>query len=88
LNFDELPVEVQQALYNQGDPGQPDAPRERREVPGDQVVFYALNYGSLRAVSFASGLHWLSLHRAKQRRGWRPKSRALLDAIVSYRGIR
>ncbi len=56
-------------------------------VPGPQVVFYAFNYGSAGAVSFASGLPPLCLERAASLRGWRPKSRALLRAVMSYRGL-
>ncbi len=80
--MDVLPEPVRAALYNLRSSDDDDA----REVPGDQVVFYALNYGSPRAVSFAAGLPWLCLERALQRSGFRPKSRALLRAIMSYRG--
>lgn len=94
LAWDELPDDVRQALYNLGDDSTPAASRRIRRtdrarcIPSDQVVFYAFNYGSPRAVSFASGLDWLALHRAAKRRGWRPKSRALLDAVLQYRHIR
>jgi hypothetical protein len=80
----QLPAAVQQALYNlvdlEGGVGSD-------EVPADQVAFYAFNYGSPSAMSFASGLPWLCLQRAAQRPGWRPKSRALLAAVMRYRGI-
>jgi hypothetical protein len=80
-----LPEAIRQSLYNLGEPS---ATSERGvDVPGDQIVFYAFNYGSTAAISFASGLPWLCLHRAVRRPGWRPKSRALLEAVVKYRGI-
>ena len=82
LDWETLPTQVREALYNQrgGDAS--------LQMPGDQVVFYSFNYGSPRAVSYASGMDWLSLHRAAKRRGWRPKSRALLEAVLHYRNIR
>jgi hypothetical protein len=49
-------------------------------------VFYCLNYGSLAAMSFAAGLPWLDLHQARHLRGWRPRSRGLLDAVLRARG--
>ncbi len=73
-----LPPSVQQALYNLG----PDTP-----VPGHQLAFYCFNYGDLRAVSFASGLPWLALYQAGRLRGFRPKSRGLLEAVLRVRGI-
>lgn len=80
--LNELPSAVRQALYNI-------ETRDGQEplVPGDQLVFYAFNYGSPRAISFASSLPWLCLHHAFKRRGWRPKSRALLEAVMKYRGL-
>jgi hypothetical protein len=80
----ELPEAVQQALYNLGEP---DGGEGSDTVPADQVVFYAFNYGSATAISFASGLPWLCLQRAERRPGWRPKSRSLLSAVMKYRGI-
>lgn len=94
LAWDELADDVRQALYNLYDScgaeaAQRRCPSERaRRIPSDQVVFYAFNYGSPRAMSFASGLDWLSLDRASKRRGWRPKSFALLKAVLRYRHIR
>lgn len=94
LAWGELPDEVRQALYNLHDGCWADAtqrcgaPERARRIPSDQVVFYAFNYGSPRAVSFASGLSWLSLERASKRRGWRPKSFSLLEAVLRYRNIR
>jgi hypothetical protein len=74
----QLPPPVQQALYNLA----PDTP-----VPGHQLAFYCFNYGDLRAVSFASGLPWLALYQAGRLRGFRPKSRGLLEAVLRVRGI-
>jgi hypothetical protein len=71
-----LPAYVRQTLFNLG----PDS-----DVPGDQLVFRCLNYGDTDAISFAAGLPWRHLHCALRMRGWRPKSRALLDAIVRAR---
>lgn len=74
------PAAVRDALYNLG----PDA-----KVPGHQLVFYCLNYGSLAAVSHAAGLPWLDLFQAGRLRGWRPRSRGLLAAILRAReGLR
>jgi len=80
LRWERLPEAVLRSLYNlEGDRGD--------LVPGDQVVFYSFNYGSERALSYASGLPWLCLTRADARRGWRPKSHALLRSVMRYRGI-
>ena len=84
LTWSGLSEAVQQSLYNLSAAGENVSPHE---IPGDQVVFYAFNYGSPSAISFASGLPWLCLHRAERRPGWRPKSRALLQAVMKYRGI-
>ncbi|HTM46799.1 MAG TPA: hypothetical protein VL137_17710 [Polyangiaceae bacterium] len=88
--WSELPTAVTAALYNltatasgaqlQGEPS-------RTDIPGDQIVFYALNYGTSRAVSYAARLPWLCLQRASEKSGWRPKSRSLLSAIMAYRGL-
>lgn len=83
LEWPSLPEAVRQALYN----FDPSVPSGRSGIPGDQVVFYAFNYGSTAAISFASALPWLCLRRAVRRPGWRPKSKALLQAIMKYRGI-
>jgi len=72
----QLPDAVQQTLHNVGDP-----------VPGAQVVFHAFNYGDTRAISFAAGMPWASLARAAGKPGWRPKSLALLRAVMNYRGM-
>jgi hypothetical protein len=79
-----LPEAVLQSLYNLAEPT---GSSEGADIPCDQIAFYAFNYGSTAAVSFASGLPWLCLHRAARRPGWRPKSRALLSAVMKYRGI-
>jgi hypothetical protein len=73
-----LPPHVQAALYN--------LPRDG-DVPGHQLAFYCFNYGSLAAVSYAAGLPWLDLYQADHLRGWRPRSRGLLHAVLRTRGI-
>ncbi len=79
-----LPEEVRAALYNFGDG---DGDGNPRTLPGDQLAFYCFNYGGPRALSFAAGLPWLCLARAAERRGFRPKSRALLEAVMRVRSI-
>src|SRR5450756_2493620 len=74
-----LPPHVRAALYNLSD----DA-----EVPGHQLVFYCVNYGSFAVVSYAASLPWLDLYQASHLRGWRPRSRGLLHAAMRVRGIR
>jgi hypothetical protein len=74
----QLPPAVRMALYNLA----PDA-----VVPGHQVAFYCFNYGDLSAVCFASGMPWLDLHQARRLRGWRLKSRGLLEAVCHTRKI-
>ena len=71
-----LPSHVQEALYNVS---------SEAAVPGHQLVFYCLNYGGTRALSFAAGLPWLALYQAARQRGWRAKSRGLLSAIMATR---
>jgi hypothetical protein len=73
-----LPAAVRVALYNLDETG---------VVPGHQLAFYCFNYGDLAAMSFAAGLPWLDLHQAARLRGWRPRSRGLLDAALAVRGI-
>ena len=73
-----LPPTVKQALYNFTDSS---------EVPEHQLAFYCLNYGDVPAMSFAAGLPWLALYQAARMRGWRPKSRGLLRAIMKTRRI-
>jgi hypothetical protein len=72
-----LPSAVVECLYNLPPQG---------PVPGRQLVFYCLNYGALAAMSFAAGLPWLDLHQARRLRGWRPRSRGLLTAVLRARG--
>lgn len=79
-----LPLEAREALYNIDVATSVDTVHE---VPGDQLAFYCFNYGRPRAVSFAAGLPASCLKAAKLRPGWRPKSRALLVAVMNYRGI-
>ena len=74
-----LPPAVVEALYNIAPDGL---------VPGRQLAFYCFNYGSLPAISYAAGLPWLDLYQARRLRGWRPRSRGLLDAVMRVRGIR
>jgi hypothetical protein len=75
----ELPEAVFQALYNLAPDG---------TVPGPQLVFHCLNYGTLAAMCYAAGLPWLDLFQASHLRGWRPRSRSVLDALMRVRGIR
>lgn len=77
---DAMPQAMRDALYNLD-------LSTRLSVPGDQLVFYAFNYGSPAAISFAAALPWLCLAKAANLRGWRPKSRALLQAVCVYRRI-
>lgn len=74
----DLPESVQSALYNLD---------QDSEVPGRQVAFYCFNYGDLAAVSFASGLPWLVLYQARRLRGFRERSRGLIEAAMRARGI-
>ena len=73
-----LPDEVKGTLHNV----EPTAP-----IPGAQLAFHCFNYGSVRALSYASGLPWLDLYQARKKRGWRQKSRGVLDAVCRARGI-
>jgi hypothetical protein len=74
----ELPAAVQESLYNLSKDG---------SVPGHQLAFHCLNYGSIAAVSFAAGLPWLALYQAARLPGWRQRSRGLLGAILKVRRI-
>lgn len=80
VSVDELPKAVRSALYNL-------ELREGDAVAMDHLALYAFNYGDARALSFAAGLPWLALLRASKLTGWRPKSRALLNAVMGERGI-
>jgi hypothetical protein len=73
-----LPGPVRHTLYNLPDQG---------EVPGHQLAFYCFNYGDTAAFSFAAGLPWLALHQAGRMRGWRRRSRGLLEAVLAARRI-
>lgn len=72
----ELPQEVRDTLYNLAG---------SETVPGHQLAFHCFNYGTTRALCFAAGLPWLTLHRAARMRGWRPKSRGLVEAVLRAR---
>lgn len=74
----ELPAEIRATLYNLSN----DA-----DIPGGQLAFCCLNYGGLSAMSYAAGLPWLDLYQARTKRGWRAKSRGLVDAICRVRHI-
>lgn len=73
-----LPEEVRTALYNL-------EIAESETVAAEVVAFYSFNYGSSRALSFASGLPIAALARALAMSGWRQKSRALLQAVCQFR---
>jgi hypothetical protein len=73
----DLPPAVRLCLHNVA----------RGRVPGDQIVFAAFNYGDTRALSFAAAMPWSCLTRAARIPGFRPKSRALLRAVMSHRGL-
>lgn len=72
-----LPPAVQRTLYN----------LDAKVIGGAQLAYHAFNYGSWEALSFAAGLPWLCLLQAAEKPGFRPKSHALLRAVMSYRGI-
>jgi hypothetical protein len=74
----QLPPHVACTLYNLAAMG---------TVPGQQLAFYCFNYGSVAAASYAAGLPWLDLYQAARLRGWRPRSRGLLEAVLRVRGI-
>jgi hypothetical protein len=75
--YEDLPSSVQRTLHNVA----------HGPIPGHQIAFAAFSYGDSRALSFAAGLPWVCLRAASKARGFRPKSRALLDAVIAYRGI-
>ena len=74
----DLPPSARNALYNLWGGVQ---------VPGAQLAFYCFNYGDLTATHFAAGLPWLSLYQAARMRGWRPRCRGLLGAVLAARGV-
>jgi hypothetical protein len=74
----DLPSEVRKALYHfEAD----------SLVPEAQVAFCCFNYGSVAAMSFAAGLPWLALWQAARTRGWRARSRGVLEAAIAVRRI-
>jgi len=73
-----LPPDVVAALYNLDSTG---------VIPGRQLAFYCFNYGGLSAITFAAGMPWLDLHQASRLRGWRSRSRGLLQAVMRVRGL-
>jgi hypothetical protein len=73
-----LPPHIRRCLHNLDD----DA-----IVPGPQVAFAVFNRGESAALSWAAGMPWLCLKAAMKLPGFRPKSRALLDAVLRYRGV-
>ncbi|HVW24184.1 MAG TPA: hypothetical protein VHC69_02375 [Polyangiaceae bacterium] len=75
--LEELPKEVQRCLHNV----------DSKHIPGHQVVLAAFNHGDARALSYAAGMPWACLLRAYESPGSRPKSRALLRAVLEFRGI-
>lgn len=74
----ELPPDIVAVLYNLS---------TESTIPGHQLAFYCLNYGGTKALSFAAGLPWLDLYQAARMRGWRSKSRGVLEAIRRVRRI-
>jgi hypothetical protein len=72
----DLPAPAREALYNVG---------EDSRVPEAQIAFYCFNYGSSAAMSWAAALPWLPLYQASRMRGWRPKSRGVLEAVLRVR---
>ncbi len=74
----QLQEDIRATLYNLDD---------QTRIPGHQLVYYAFHYGTLRAVSQASGLPWIDLYQASFLPAWRPKSRCLLEAVLRARGI-
>lgn len=76
--MDQLPEHARAALYNLDGTA---------EVPGPQLVFYLINHGDTRALSFAAGMPLLCLRQAERMRGFRPKSHALLRALIRAREL-
>lgn len=72
----DLPDHVGAALYNLDD---------ATRVSGAQLAFYLMNHGDTRALSFAAAMPWLCLYQAERMRGFRPKSHALLRALLRAR---
>jgi len=76
--IEELPDAVRRTLHNVA---------QDADVPGPILVRRAFEAGSLAAVSYASSLPWLCLYQADRLRGWRPKSHAMLRAVMRFRRI-
>jgi hypothetical protein len=74
----ELPAHVRELIHNLDDAA---------EIPGPQLVCVLMNHGDTRALSFAAGMPWLCLVRAERLRDFRPKSHALLRAVLRGRGL-
>jgi hypothetical protein len=74
-----LPAHVVATLYNLAPAG---------DVPARQLAFHCFNYGTVPAMSYAASLPWLDLYQAMRVRGWRPRSRGLLLAVMRARRIR
>ena len=76
--IEELPAAVRVTLHNVDPHG---------SIPGPQLAFHCFNYGRVEAMSWAAGLPWLALHQAARKRGWRPGSRGVFEAVLAARGI-
>ncbi len=74
----QLPDAVREALYNL---------ENDSRVPEAQIAFYCFNYGQLGAICFAAGLPWLALYQARRMRGWRRRSRGLIEAVAQARRV-
>jgi hypothetical protein len=74
----DLPAAVQEVLHNLDG---------ATRVPAHQVAFLCLNHGGTEALGYAAALPWLALYQAALYRGWRPRSRGLLEAIRRVRRI-
>ncbi len=74
----DLPDDIRASLYNLD---------HETPVPGHQLVYYAFHYGTLSAISQASGLPWIDLYQASLLPAWRPRSKGLLLAVMRSRGM-
>lgn len=73
-----LPPHVRRCLHNLDD---------EAIVPGPQVAFAVFNRGESAALSWAAG-NALALSQDRAKASWfSPKSRALLDAVLRFRGV-
>lgn len=73
-----LPSHIRELIHNLDD---------GTDIPGSQLVAVIVNNGDARALSFAAGMPWLCLVRAVRLRDFRPKSYALLQALLRGRGL-